>query len=302
MKRKAIFLGIILVLLIAGGALFYFLYLGSPIRQTLARVNDEKITVEEFNREIEKVEEPLREMNREEPQGLLEGMIITKLLLQTARKEGISAPVKTYKDADKEGAPASPEETLIFELMKKKIPQQAEVTQEEVKTFYSIFKDQMEGKPLKEVAPLIEQMIREGKQRQAVEEFVKELRASAKVEIEEERLKKMTVKPPESNSADEFRKALTDGKPALVDFGANSCVPCRQMRPVLKEVEKEYAGKARVLIIDVYKHQGLAREYKIQLLPTLVFFDSKGKEAYRHLGLMEKEKIKAKFKELGAEG
>lgn len=301
MKRKTIFLGIILLILIAGGALFYFLYLGHPGRQTLARINDEKITVEEFNRELEKLEQPLREMNREEPKGLLEGMIIHRLLLQTARKEGVSGPVKTYKDAAKEGAPASAEETAIIELMKKKIPQQPEVTQDEVKTFYSIFKDQMEGKPLKEVAPLIEQMIREGKQRQAVEEFVKELRASAKVEIEEDRLKKMTAKPPESNSADEFKKALADGKPALVDFGANSCVPCRQMRPVLKEVEKEYTGKARVLIIDVYKHQTLAREYKIQLLPTLVFFDSKGKEVFRHMGLMEKEKIKAKFKEIGAE-
>jgi len=301
MKQKTILLGIIFFVLIAGGALFYFLYLGHPSRQTLARVNDEKITVEEFDKEIDKLEEPLREMNREEPQRLLEGIIINRLLLQTAKKEGISAPVKTYKDAAKEGGPTSAEEAVIVELMQKKIPQQPEVTQEEVKTFYSIFKDQMEGKPLKDVAPLIEQMIREGKQRQAVEEFVKELRTSARVDIDQVRLQKMTLKPPESNSADEFKQALSNGKPALVDFGANSCVPCRQMRPVLKEIEKEYTGKAKVLVIDVYKYQTLARDYKIQLLPTLVFFDSKGKEVFRQVGLMEKEKIKAKFKEIGAE-
>jgi thioredoxin 1 len=299
MKRKVILIGAIAIVLLAGASLFYFLYLGHPSRQPLAGVNGEKITVEEFNREIEKLEEPLREMNREEPQNLLEGMIIQKLLLQTAKKEGISAPAKTYKDAAKDATPV--EETLIMELMKKKFSDPPQVTQEEIQTFYSVLKDQIGGKPLKEVAPMIEQIIRKGKQEQAVEEFVKELRASAKVEIDQGRLQKLTVQPPESDTADDFKKALTDGKPVLVDFGANSCVPCRQMRPVLKEVEKEYTGKANVLVIDVYKYQNLAREFKVQVLPTLVFFDSKGKEVFRHFGVMEKEKIVAKFKEIGME-
>ena len=299
MKRKIILYGAIAVILLAGASLFYFLYLGHPSRQTLAGVNGEKITVEEFNKELERLEEPLREMNREEPQNLLEGMIIQKLLLQEARKEGVSAPVKTYKDAAKNAPPG--EETLIEELIKRKFSAPPQVTQEEIQAFYSVFKDQIGGKPLKEVAPMIEQIVRKGKQEQAVEEFVKGLRTSAKVEIDQGRLQKLTVNPPESNTADDFKKALTDGKPLLVDFGANSCVPCRQMRPVLKEVEKEYTGKARVLVIDVYKYQNLAREYKVQVLPTLVFFDSKGKEVFRHFGVLEKEKIVTKFKEIGME-
>jgi thioredoxin 1 len=71
------------------------------------------------------------------------------------------------------------------------------------------------------------------------------------------------------------------------------------MRPVLKEVGTEYSEKAKILVIDVYKYQNLAREYKVLMLPTLVFFDSKGKEAFRHVGILEKEKIVAKFKEIG---
>jgi thioredoxin 1 len=224
-------------------------------------------------------------------------MIVQKLLLQTAKKEGISAPAKTYKDSAENATPV--EETLIMELMKKKFSAPPQVTKEEIQTFYSVFKDQIGGKPLKEVATMIEEIIRKGKQEQALEEFVKELRTSAKVEIDQGRLQKLTVKPPESDTADDFTKALTDGKPLLVDFGANSCVPCRQMRPVLKEVEKEYSGKAKILVIDVYKYQSLAREYKVQVLPTLVFFDSKGKEVFRHFGILEKEKIVAKFKEIG---
>ena len=112
-------------------------------------------------------------------------------------------------------------------------------------------------------------------------------------------MKKITAKPPESNTQEEFKKALAGGKPFLVDFGANNCVPCRQMRPILKDLEKEYAGKAGILVIDVYKYQDLAREYKIQLIPTLVFFDAKGKEVSRQMGAMEKDKIVAKLKEVG---
>jgi thioredoxin 1 len=159
----------------------------------------------------------------------------------------------------------------------------------------------MEGKPLDQVAPAIEQVIRQGKQQEALESFVATLRKNASVEIDQIRLKKIAVKPPESNTDEDFKKALQSGKPVLVDFGANSCVPCRELRPILKDVGKEYSGKASVLVIDVYKYQNLARDYKVALIPTLVFFDSKGKEVFRHLGVLDKEKIVAKLKEIGME-
>jgi thioredoxin-related protein len=71
------------------------------------------------------------------------------------------------------------------------------------------------------------------------------------------------------------------------------------LRPVLKEINAEYSDKATVLIIDVYKNQNLAQEHKVLMLPTLVFFDSKGKEVFRNTGLMKKEKIVGKLKEIG---
>jgi thioredoxin 1 len=297
MKRKIIIFGGITIVVLAGAFLFYFFYLGHPTRQTLAKVNNEKVTVEQFNRELAKMENPLPEMYKEEPNRFLDIIIIKTLLVQEAKKQGLSVPVKTFKDTTKDSLP--PEEALVAELMKKKFSSPPKVTREEIDTFYSIFKGQMGGKTLKEVAPMIEQILQEEKQREEVGRFVEDLRKNAKVEIDQGRLQKIAAKPPESNTPDDFKKALTDGKPFLVDFGANSCIPCRQMRPVLKEVDKEYAGKTRVLIIDVYKYQDLAREYKIQLLPTLVFFDPKGKEAFRHMGVLDKEKIVAKLKEIG---
>jgi thioredoxin 1 len=71
------------------------------------------------------------------------------------------------------------------------------------------------------------------------------------------------------------------------------------MRPILKEIGTEYSEKAKIVVIDVYKYQKLAQEYKILMLPTLVFFDPKGKETFRNVGPLEKEKIIAKLKEIG---
>ncbi len=297
-KRKIIIFGAIGLALIAGAILFYFFYLQNPSCQVLARVNDEKITVEQFNKEIAKVEPPLiRDMFREEPNNLLERMIVRILLLQEAKKQGLSAPVKTYKDPANNPLPL--EESIIVDLIGKKFSSPPEVKREEVEGFYKMYKDRMQGKPLKEVAPAIEQYIREAKQQQALAQFLEELRKNAKVDINQERLKKISAKPPEMDTEEDLKQALTSGKPVLVDFGANSCVPCRQMRPILKEIGTEYSEKAKIVVIDVYKYQKLAQEYKILMLPTLVFFDPKGKEAFRNVGPLEKEKIIAKLKEIG---
>jgi len=299
MKRKILILGTVAVVILAGIFLFYFFYLGSPSRQVLAQVNGEKITVKQFNQELSKVEDPLRQIYKEEPSQFLEEIVMKTLLLQEARRQGISPPVRTYKDREKDTLP--PEDALIAELMKKKFSSPPTVTKEEIKTFYSMFKDRMEGKSLDQVAPAIEQIILEGKQQEAAQEFIGELRGAAKIEIDQIRLQKIAVKPPESNTEDDFKKALASGKPTLADFGANSCIPCRQLRPILKEVSNEYSEKAEVLVIDVYKYHNLAREHKVMLIPTLIFFDSKGKEVFRHIGLLDKETIIAKLKEIGME-
>jgi thioredoxin 1 len=296
-KRKIIIFGAIAIVVLVAAALFYFLYLGSPGRQALASVNGEKITVEQFNKEVEKVKLPERDMHKEEPQQFLEVMVLRLLILQEAKKQGTTVPPKTYKDTDKDAL--SPDESLVAEFMKKKFLTPPAVTREEIEEFYKAFKDRMEGKKLDQVAPMIEKIIQEGKQKEAFEAFVGDLQKNAKIEINQDRIKKIAARPPESNTEEEFTKALQNGKPTLVDFGANSCQPCRLMRPVLKEIDKEYSTKAQILVLDVYKYQKLASEYKVVFIPTLVFFDSKGKEVFRHVGVLEKEQIISKLKEIG---
>ena len=127
-------------------------------------------------------------MYREEPQPFLEEIIVKKLLLQEAKSEGITPPVKTYKDKEKDAL--SPEEFLISELMKKKFSTPPNVTQEEIKNFYAMFKTQMGGKTLDQVSAAIEQLIREGKQQEQVRVYVGELRSKGKIEIDQIRLQK----------------------------------------------------------------------------------------------------------------
>jgi len=66
------------------------------------------------------------------------------------------------------------------------------------------------------------------------------------------------------------------GLPIVIDFGADSCVPCKEMAPVLKKLNEELAGKAIVLFVDVWKYKDLATNYPVQVIPTQILIDSEG--------------------------
>lgn len=67
------------------------------------------------------------------------------------------------------------------------------------------------------------------------------------------------------------------GLPIMIDFGADSCEPCKEMAPVLAKLNKELQGKAIIKFVDVWKYQKLAEGYPISVIPTQVFFDKDGK-------------------------
>jgi len=95
--------------------------------------------------------------------------------------------------------------------------------------------------------------------------------------------------------------AAAGGLPRLVDLGADSCIPCKMMAPILDEMKKEYAGKMEVVFIDVWKKREEAGRYGIQLIPTQIFYGADGKELHRHQGFIGKEEILATWKRLGYE-
>lgn len=87
--------------------------------------------------------------------------------------------------------------------------------------------------------------------------------------------------------------------PRLLELGADKCVPCKMMQPILAELRQEYAGKLQVDFIDVWENRGEGDKYNLTSIPTQIFFDTNGKEVYRHIGFYAKKDIVAKFAELG---
>lgn len=103
--------------------------------------------------------------------------------------------------------------------------------------------------------------------------------------------------PSASESA--IRQALSSGKPTVIDLGARFCGPCREMAPILQSLSKEYQGKASVLFIDVQNDEAAAAKFRVQMIPTQVFFNAQGKEVKRHIGFSDKQEL---VKELKAAG
>ena len=114
------------------------------------------------------------------------------------------------------------------------------------------------------------------------------------------------------------------GLPIVIDFGADSCVPCKEMAPVLKALNQEMQGKAIVKFVNVWKNQTAAEDFPVQVIPTQFFFDKEGnpfvpkdaeamqmmlystkdtnKHVYTaHQGGLTEEQLRAVLKEMGVE-
>ncbi len=78
----------------------------------------------------------------------------------------------------------------------------------------------------------------------------------------------------------------------MVDLGADTCIPCKLMAPILEKLEVEYKGKAAIVFIDVWKNPDHAKKYGIRVIPTQIFFDKNGTEKYRHVGFMDEKDIR----------
>ena len=91
------------------------------------------------------------------------------------------------------------------------------------------------------------------------------------------------------------------GMVTLVDIGADQCIPCKMMAPILKELEEEYKGRAAIVFIDVWKNKEEGKRFGIRSIPTQIFYDKSGKEIFRHEGFFDKKQIVAVLKEAGVE-
>jgi thioredoxin 1 len=87
--------------------------------------------------------------------------------------------------------------------------------------------------------------------------------------------------------------------PRLVDVGANKCIPCKAMAPILAQLRSDFAGRMEVEFVDVWVNPEAGQPYGIRLIPTQVFFGPDGRELSRHEGFMSREEILARWKSHG---
>jgi thioredoxin len=82
--------------------------------------------------------------------------------------------------------------------------------------------------------------------------------------------------------------------PVLVDFWAEWCGPCRMVAPIVEELAGEYAGRLKVMKLDVDDNQNLAVRYNVMSIPTLGVFRG-GEMIERIVGYMPKQEIKRRL-------
>lgn len=100
-----------------------------------------------------------------------------------------------------------------------------------------------------------------------------------------------------SFTVSDFDKLLADNKILLVDFYAPWCIPCRQMEPSLKKLEKEYKGKVTFSRIDMDNAKPLAQKLGIEAIPVLAVYKN-GKELKRVNGFQSTSQLRELIKYL----
>lgn len=105
----------------------------------------------------------------------------------------------------------------------------------------------------------------------------------------------------ESRSTSSVEPRNAAALPRLIDLGADKCIPCKMMAPILEELKDNYANRFTTEFIDVWKNPDEGKKHGVEMIPTQIFYDAQGTELFRHVGFFGKEDILAKWKELGVD-
>lgn len=92
------------------------------------------------------------------------------------------------------------------------------------------------------------------------------------------------------------KASLQEGKSQFVEVGSEHCYACQIMGKMLYSVKRDHPNY-RISFVNVKKERYAARELKIRLIPTQIIFDEKGKEVYRHIGILKAQKLEALLKQ-----
>ena len=89
-------------------------------------------------------------------------------------------------------------------------------------------------------------------------------------------------------NVEEFDELLKSGKPAMIDFFAVWCGPCKMLTPLVEDLAARYDGRVTVAKVDVDEQRELAIRYRVMSVPTVLFLKD-GKEVGRKVGVQAPE-------------
>lgn len=104
----------------------------------------------------------------------------------------------------------------------------------------------------------------------------------------------MAVRVKEDNFETEVLKSEL---PVLVEFYSDSCIPCKQMSPILEDLEEDYEDRLRIVKVNVNFDAALAESYQVMASPTFLFLKD-GREVNRARGLKKKLELETIIKEI----
>jgi len=95
----------------------------------------------------------------------------------------------------------------------------------------------------------------------------------------------------EINEANFEQEVLLCDKPALVDFWAPWCGPCKMLSPVIEDIASQYSGKAKICKINTDENTALSAKFQITSIPCLILFKN-GEVLQKIVGFRSKDDIK----------
>lgn len=263
------------------GGILRFAELTPMESDVVLQSEDIRIRLSEILNAVRRQEPKIRAQLEKNLLYVVEAEATRRILLHEAQKAGI-----VVGKGNDDGA--------IQALFQRKVEDVA-VSEAEIASFYAANKEMVGNAPLDQVQDGIRQYLLQEKTQEAISEYIEELAASVRLQINEEWAKEQ-IRLALDNPVEHARRS---GKPTMVEFGATGCVPCDMMQPILDKLRKNYPQKLNVVFVHVGEEQILASRYGIRSIPVQVFYDAKGKEVFRHVGFYPEKEVLKQLKKAG---